>query len=188
MAVKLRLARLGRKKRPFYRIVAIDSRKARNADFLERIGTYDPLQQPARIEVDHDLAIKWLGNGAKPSDTVRTLLSRTGVMLRWDLSKRKATPEQIEEAVSAHQQGYLDKISKAESAKREAAEKVRRAEEEKAAAEAAEAEAKARAEAEAEAKAKAEAEAAAKAEESEEAPAEEAASEDAPAEGEEKSE
>ncbi len=110
MAVKLRLSRMGRKKRPFYRIVAIDSRKRRDGAYIEKVGYYDPLTRPATLEIDHDLALKWLNVGATPSDTVRSLFRRDGVMLRWDMSKRDYDQVAIEEAVKAHREKKLSKL------------------------------------------------------------------------------
>ncbi|AGT31513.1 30S ribosomal protein S16 [Geobacillus genomosp. 3] len=80
MAVKIRLKRMGAKKNPFYRIVVADSRSPRDGRFIETIGTYNPVAQPAEIKIDEELALKWLQNGAKPSDTVRSLLSKQGVL------------------------------------------------------------------------------------------------------------
>ena len=82
MAVKLRLKRMGSKGKPFYRIVAADSRFPRDGRFIETIGTYNPTTNPASVSVDEELAMKWLKNGAHPSDTVRNLLSKQGVMKR----------------------------------------------------------------------------------------------------------
>ena len=82
MAVKLRLKRMGSKGKPFYRIVAADSRFPRDGRFIETIGTYNPTTTPASVSVDEELAMKWLKNGAQPSDTVRNLLSKQGVMKR----------------------------------------------------------------------------------------------------------
>lgn len=82
MAVKLRLKRMGKKGTPFYRIVAADSRSPRDGRFIETIGTYDPMTDPAQIKVDAELAMKWLKNGAQPSDTVRNILSKEGIMKR----------------------------------------------------------------------------------------------------------
>lgn len=115
MAVKLRLTRMGRKKRPFYRIVAIDSRKRRDGAYLEKVGHYDPLTRPATLLIDHDVAVKWLNNGATPSDTVKNLFRRDGVMLRWDMSKRNYDQVQIEEAVKAHRARREDQALSAES-------------------------------------------------------------------------
>jgi len=78
MAVRIRLARGGRKKRPFYRIVAAYSESPRDGRFLEVLGTYDPLKDPAEIKLDPDKVKKWLERGAKPSQTVRSLISKAG--------------------------------------------------------------------------------------------------------------
>ncbi|MFC0296342.1 30S ribosomal protein S16 [Geobacillus jurassicus] len=80
MAVKIRLKRMGTKKKPFYRIVVADSRSPRDGRFIETIGTYDPVADPAQVKIDEELALKWLQNGAKPSDTVRSLLSKQGIL------------------------------------------------------------------------------------------------------------
>lgn len=80
MAVKIRLKRMGVKKSPFYRIVVADSRSPRDGRFIETIGTYNPLTEPAEIKINEELALKWLQNGAKPSDTVRNLLSKQGIL------------------------------------------------------------------------------------------------------------
>ena len=79
MAVKIRLARHGAKKRPFYRIVAADSDSPRDGRFLEKLGTYNPLQDPAQVVLDTDRVKYWIGQGATPSDTVKTILKREGV-------------------------------------------------------------------------------------------------------------
>lgn len=83
MAVKLRLKRMGAKKRPFYRIVAADSRSPRDGRFIEVVGTYNPLNEPADIIVDEEKALKWLNDGAKPSDTVRDLFSKAGILTKF---------------------------------------------------------------------------------------------------------
>ena len=80
MAVKLRLKRMGAKKRPFYRIVAADSISPRDGRFIEVVGTYNPITEPAEVKVNEELALKWLQNGAIPTDTVRDLLRKQGVM------------------------------------------------------------------------------------------------------------
>ncbi|MGL5979018.1 MAG: 30S ribosomal protein S16 [Erysipelotrichaceae bacterium] len=82
MAVKLRLKRMGSKKSPFYRIVAADSRSPRDGRIIESIGYYNPTKNPAEVKIDAELAVKWLKDGAQPSDTVRTLLSKDGIMKR----------------------------------------------------------------------------------------------------------
>ncbi|MBQ7141341.1 MAG: 30S ribosomal protein S16 [Bacilli bacterium] len=88
MAVKLRLKRMGAKKRPYYRIVAADSRSPRDGRFIETVGTYNPITEPAEIKVDEEKAIKWLNDGAMPTDTVRNLLSKAGVMKKFHDEKR----------------------------------------------------------------------------------------------------
>ena len=87
MAVKLRLKRMGAKKQPFYRIVAADSRSPRDGSFIEVVGTYNPISEPAEIKVNEELAIKWLKNGAQPTDTVRNLLSKQGIMKKYHEQK-----------------------------------------------------------------------------------------------------
>lgn len=82
MAVKLRLKRMGKKGAPFYRIVAADSRSPRDGRFIETIGTYNPMTKPTEIKLDEELAVKWLKNGAQPSDTVRSILSKEGILKR----------------------------------------------------------------------------------------------------------
>lgn len=88
MAVKLRLKRMGAKKRPFYRIVAADSRSPRDGRFIETVGTYNPIVEPAEIKIDEEKAIKWLNDGALPTDTVRNLLSKAGIMKKFHDEKR----------------------------------------------------------------------------------------------------
>ncbi|MDD4839463.1 MAG: 30S ribosomal protein S16 [Clostridia bacterium] len=78
--VKLRLTRIGAKKAPFYRIVATDSRKARNGQYIEQIGYYDPTQNPSLVNIDVDKAKDWLTKGAQPTDTVRALFKKHGVL------------------------------------------------------------------------------------------------------------
>lgn len=78
--VKIRLTRIGAKKAPFYRIVATDSRKARDGQYIEQIGIYDPTRDPALIEIDAEIAKKWLANGAQPTDTVRSLFKHNGII------------------------------------------------------------------------------------------------------------
>ncbi|WP_338469847.1 30S ribosomal protein S16 [Niallia sp. XMNu-256] len=80
MAVKIRLKRMGAKKTPFYRIVVADSRSPRDGRFIDTVGTYNPVTQPAEVKIDEEIALKWLQNGAKPSDTVRNLFSNQGIM------------------------------------------------------------------------------------------------------------
>jgi small subunit ribosomal protein S16 len=89
MAVKLRLKRMGKKRAPFYRVVAADSRAPRDGRIIENVGTYDPTTQPATIVINDELALKWLAQGALPTDTVRGILSSAGVMKKFHESKLK---------------------------------------------------------------------------------------------------
>ncbi|GCD80700.1 30S ribosomal protein S16 [Schleiferia thermophila] len=101
MAVRLRLQRHGRKGYPFYFIVAADSRSRRDGKFLEKIGIYNPNTDPATVEVNFESAVRWIQNGAQPTDTVRSILSKEGVLLKIHLMKGVAkgalTEEQAEE-------------------------------------------------------------------------------------------
>ena len=80
MAVKIRLRRLGAKKAPFYRVIVADSRDPRDGKFVEEIGYYNPLTEPAEIKIDADKAEKWLKSGAQPTDTVKALLKKSGIV------------------------------------------------------------------------------------------------------------
>ena len=80
MAVKIRLRRMGAKKAPFYRIVVADSRYPRNGRFIEEIGYYDPMKEPAVLSVDNDKAAQWIKNGAQPTETVKSILKKSGVI------------------------------------------------------------------------------------------------------------
>lgn len=93
MAVKLRLKRMGSKKKPFYRIVAADSRSPRDGRFIETVGTYNPIVEPAEVKIDEEIAMKWLRDGAIPTDTVRDLLKRQGIIEKFHnerMSKKAA--------------------------------------------------------------------------------------------------
>ena len=87
MAVKLRLKRMGSKKRPFYRVVAADSRSPRDGRFIEEVGYYNPITEPADVKIDEEKALKWLNNGAIPTDTVRDLFSKQGIMKKFHETK-----------------------------------------------------------------------------------------------------
>lgn len=93
MAVKLRLKRMGAKGRPFYRIVAADSRSPRDGKFIEKIGYYNPTEDPSVTKIDEELAMKWLRNGAIPTDTVRNLFSKEGIMKKFHEEKMKKAGE-----------------------------------------------------------------------------------------------
>ena len=90
MSVKIRLTRIGRHEDPFYRIVAADSHCARDGRIIEQIGTYDPSKGIEEANIDEALALKWLGNGAIPSDSVRNMFARKGIMTKFVESKKKA--------------------------------------------------------------------------------------------------
>ncbi len=78
--VKIRLKRMGANKKPFYRVVVADSRSPRDGRFIEEIGYFNPLTEPATVKIDEEKAQKWLANGAQPTDTVRSLLKKAGVL------------------------------------------------------------------------------------------------------------
>ena len=105
MPVRIRLQRHGKKGKPFYWVVAADSRSKRDGKFLEKLGIYNPNTNPATVEIDVDSAVKWLQNGAQPTDTARTLLSRKGALLKHHLVKGVAkgalTEEQVEDRFAA---------------------------------------------------------------------------------------
>jgi len=105
MATRIRLQRHGRKARPFYHIVVADSRAKRDGRFIEKLGTYNPVTNPATIELDFDSAVNWLLNGAEPSTTARRILSYKGALLKKHLveglRKGALTEEQVEEKFNA---------------------------------------------------------------------------------------
>jgi small subunit ribosomal protein S16 len=89
MAVKIRLKRMGSKQKPFYRIVVADSRSPRDGRIIEEIGTYNPITQPAEVHINEDKALKWILTGAQPTDTVRSLFSKAGIMKKVHETKNK---------------------------------------------------------------------------------------------------
>ena len=88
MAVKIRLKRMGSKQRPFYRVVVADSRSPRDGRFIETVGTYNPLTVPAEININEEVAMKWLRNGATPTDTVKNIFSKAGIMTKFANEKQ----------------------------------------------------------------------------------------------------
>jgi len=112
LAVKLRLQRFGKKKQPIYRIVAADSRSPRDGRFIEVIGTYNPRTNPPDVLIKEDKAIKWLKNGAQPTDTVRSLLRKEGILLKYHLMRKKVEPEKIEEALQQFKARQEEKLKK----------------------------------------------------------------------------
>jgi small subunit ribosomal protein S16 len=95
LAVKLRLRRMGKKKQPIYKIVVADSRSPRDGRFIEAIGLYNPLTNPHIVEVDEDRVQHWLENGAQPTLTVKSLLSKKGILLKRDLKKRGFAEDRV---------------------------------------------------------------------------------------------
>ena len=178
MSVKIRLKRMGSKKRPFYRIITTDSRNARDGRFIETLGYYNPMTDPADIKIKEDLVYKWMERGAQPSGTTEQILRSTGVLKKWSLLKQGVSRDELE--------AKYEELKSKETPPVSAAEKKQKAEAKKAEAEAAlKAEEDAKAETETKAAVKAEApveKAPAEEVAAEEAPAEEVAAEEAPAE------
>lgn len=112
MAVKLRLQRLGKKKQPFYRIVAADSRSPRDGKFIEVVGTYNPRFNPPEVVIKEVKALKWLKNGAQSTDTVRSLLKKEGILLKYHLLRKKVEPEKIEAIVQEFKAKQQEKLKK----------------------------------------------------------------------------
>lgn len=113
MAVKMRLQRKGRKKRPFYHIVVADARSPRDGRFIERLGSYNPMTKPATIDIDRDKAYDWLMKGAQPTDTVRAILRFKGVYYKKHLMRGvKKGAMTAEEAENKHQEWVEAKEAK----------------------------------------------------------------------------
>ncbi|EKY08025.1 30S ribosomal protein S16 [Capnocytophaga sp. Marseille-Q4570] len=131
MPVKIRLQRHGKKGKPFYWIVAANSRSKRDGKFLEKLGTYNPISNPAQIELNVDAAVQWLKNGAQPTDTARRILSYKGVLLKHHLlggvAKGALTEEQAEAKFNAWLEAKNNKVSSKEErlAKEKAAAKAK---------------------------------------------------------------
>lgn len=89
MAVKIRMKRMGSKRNPFYRIVVADSRAPRDGRLIEQIGTYNPVSEPITLKIDEEKALSWMSNGAQPSDTVRNLFSKEGIMQKFHDAKNQ---------------------------------------------------------------------------------------------------
>ncbi|HEX9653321.1 MAG TPA: 30S ribosomal protein S16, partial [bacterium] len=115
MSVKLRLRRMGRRNLPFYRIVVIDSRAARDGRYLDNLGTYNPLTNPAQVELSEERAIYWLKNGAIPSDTVKSFLRKKGTLFKLHLMKQGADSAVIEEEFKKWQVQQLEKEKRQEA-------------------------------------------------------------------------
>jgi len=191
MAVRLRLRRLGRRNLPIFAIVAADARSPRDGRFIEDLGRYYPLHEPATVELKTDRVIYWLERGAQPTETVRSILRREGLLLAMHLRRKGKSEEEIQQAVAEHRARQYEKLMKkakptvAQLKQAALEEERRRAAELEAelARQQAEAEAKARAEAEQQAAAEAaEAEAEAAEAEAEAAESEAVAEAETPAE------
>ena len=109
MSVKLRLRRIGRKKIPVYSIVAADERKARDGRYIEDLGRYFPLREPAEVRLDEERALYWLDNGAQPSDTVRSILYRRGLLLQNHLKQKGEPADEIEKKVQEFRDRMADR-------------------------------------------------------------------------------
>ena len=110
MAVRIRLRRVGKKKMPMYHIVAADSRAARNGKFLEVVGKYDPLKNPMVIETKETRVFHWLKNGALPTDTVRSLFQRSGLWIKWTMTKSGEDAAKIAAAMEQWQAVQAEKL------------------------------------------------------------------------------
>ncbi len=156
--VKIRLQRRGRKQHPIYKIVAADSRYPRDGRFIEALGNYEPLSTPARIVINEERALYWLSVGAQPTDTARSLMSETGIMLRLHLTRKGKSEAEITEEMDKWRAAKATRAASTVNKKQARAQRKAEAEAK------AKADAEATAKKEADAKAKADAEAAAKAE------------------------
>jgi len=112
LAVKLRLRRMGKKRQPIYQIVATDSNSPRDGRFIEIIGSYNPKTNPATIEVNEIRSLYWLGVGAQPTQTVKNILSKEGIILRRELAKRGLTEDQITAEMDKWYANRAEKIAK----------------------------------------------------------------------------
>jgi len=131
MPTKMRLQRFGKKRKPFYHIVIADGRAPRDGKFIEKIGTYNPVHNPAIIELDFDKAVQWLNNGAQPTDTVRAILSYKGVLYKHHLLRGVAKGALSEaEAEAKFQKWLTEKEAKIEAKRKGLEEKSRNAKKE----------------------------------------------------------
>lgn len=103
--VKLRLKRMGKKRQPVYKIVAVDARAPRDGKYLEAVGQYDPMTNPHTVVIDEEKALKWLGFGAQPTDTVKSLLRQTGILYKRQMIKKNFAVEAIETNMAKWREG-----------------------------------------------------------------------------------
>lgn len=123
MAVKLRLRRMGKKRQPIYKVVATDVRAPRDGRFIEAIGLYNPKTEPATIELDEERANYWLNVGAQPTDTVKNLLSRKGILFKRELQKQGLSEEEVNTKL---EEWFKEKELKVAEAKKKAEEKAKK--------------------------------------------------------------
>ena len=137
MAVKLRLKRTGRRNQPAYKVVAADSRSPRDRRFIEIVGTYNPRVNPAEIKLNEEKAFKWLRRGALPTDTVRSILRKSGLWYKWYLKKKGLEESVVAQKISEWQASQEAKLARdaARKERRKASRKARKAAEAKPAAE-----------------------------------------------------
>ncbi len=138
MAVKIRLKRMGSKKRPFYRIVASDARSPRDGRFIETLGYYNPIVEPPEIKVHEDRVFRWMRNGAIPTGNAESLLRRTGTMKKWALLRQGVPESELDARYEELRQKETQPMSAEERARREAEKKAAEEAAAKAEAEAAE--------------------------------------------------
>ena len=117
LATTIRLTRMGKKKRPFYRLVVLDSRKRRDGAYLANLGYYNPFVDPHEVELHKDEILDWLGKGAEVRDTARSLLKREGVLYQFSLIKAGMSPADIEAKMEAWKPGQQARIERQEKAR-----------------------------------------------------------------------
>lgn len=115
MPVTIRLRRMGKKKQPFYRIVAVDSRGRRDGKYIDKIGHYNPLTDPAEVVINEEKALLWLNQGAQPSDTVKSIFRKQGLLLKWDLVKKGFDEDRITEEMKKWQVLQIEKKRRQEA-------------------------------------------------------------------------
>jgi small subunit ribosomal protein S16 len=121
--VKLRLKRMGKKDFPVYKIIAADSRSPRDGKFIDAVGLYDPKSHPMKIDLKEDRVLYWLKNGAQPTATVRSLLRRKGVTLKFHLMKKGISPEEIQKKMDEWSSLQVNRAEKELERKKKAAER-----------------------------------------------------------------
>ena len=124
MAVKLRLKRMGSKKRPFYRIVAADARSPRDGRFIEILGTYNPLLETDKVTLKEERIVAWLKDGAQPTDTVKSILSSSGLWAKFKAEKVKKAPKKVKVEVKAEEKKPVKKAAPKTATKKPAAKKT----------------------------------------------------------------